>query len=184
MALFAAHARVHCAGDRFEAAVFFSCVDERVKTCVMEGISRESAKRRTRLISNGMQVLKIRKSKNLSLGLKMPSDLPSGEARKKDNATRKASATKRKKWDEADDEEQRRKERRAIVEQRFHGLQEKSIVEIRRTRDNIATQSSPTKLLKVNVANPRSAMSVMNWFDTKSDGLKAANPQSILNRQV
>ena len=181
MALFAAHARVHCAGDRFEAAVFFSCVDERVKTCVMEGISRESAKRRTRLISNGIQVLKIRKSKNLSLDLKMPSDLPSAGGKKKDNATRKASAAKQKKWDEADNEEQRRKERRAIVEQRFHGLQEKSIVEIRRTRDNIATQSSPTKLLKVNVANPRSAMSVMNWFDTKSDGLKAANPQSILN---
>ena len=160
---------------------FLSVLDERVVTCAMDDNSRQSAKRRARLISTGMQVLKIRKSKNLSLGLKMPSDLPSGEAKKKDNATRKASATKRKKWNGAHEEEQRRKEQRALVEERFHGLQEKSIVEIRRTRDNIATQSSPTKLLKVNVANPRSAMSVMNWFDTKSDGLKAANPQSILN---
>eukprot|EP00944_MAST-04C_sp_MAST-4C-sp1_P010602 g10602.t1 len=58
----------------------------------MEGISRESTKRRTRLISNGIQVLKIRKSKNLSLDLKMPSDLPSAGGKKKDNATRKASA--------------------------------------------------------------------------------------------
>ena len=147
----------------------------------MEGISRENAKRRTRLISNGMQVLKIRKSKNLSLDLKMSSELASAGGKKKDNATRKASAAKRKNWGEADDEEQRRKERHAIVEQRFHGLQEKSIVEIRRTRDNIATQSSPTKLLKVNVANPRSAMSVMNWFDTKSDGLRLqTKPKSTI----
>ena len=47
--------------------------------------SINNSKRKTRFQSNGMQVLKIRKSKNVSLNLKMPSDIQQENHSSNDN---------------------------------------------------------------------------------------------------
>jgi hypothetical protein len=96
---------------------------------------------------------------------------------KQNNKKNRRKSARRKRKGSIDDDSD---DEYSMLEPRFRGLIDQSLVQIRRTRDSIAARSSPTSMLRAPAPPVTTALEVLNWFDTKSDGLTSTDPKSIM----